>query len=72
MCYWHEKNTDAGLLLFYDDDDYSQGYTQTKEFFRVLTKDDIHQPYISDHDFRSSPVRADDVGYTLYLFDKSY
>ena len=35
---------------------------------RALTKDNIFQPYISDDDFRSSNVRADDVGYTLYVF----
>ena len=56
-----EKNPDAGILLNYDDDDYSQGFNQIKEAYRALTKYDILQPYISDHDFRSSNVRADDV-----------
>ena len=39
-----EKYPDAGILLNYDDDDYSQGYHQIKEAFRALTKDDILQP----------------------------
>ena len=39
-----EKFPDAGVLLKYDDDDYSQGYGQIKETFRALTKDDICQP----------------------------
>ena len=64
-----EKYPDAGILLNYDDDDYSQGYYQIKEAFRALTKDDILQPYISDDNFRNSNVRADDVGYNLYVFD---
>ena len=65
-----EKNPDAGILLYYDDDDddNSQGYSQIKETFRALTKDDILQPYISDDDFRCSNVRADDVGYFFYKF----
>ena len=67
-----KKNPDAGILLNYDDDDYSQGYNQIKEAFRALTKDDILQPYISHDDFRSSNVRVDDVGYNLYVFDVRY
>ena len=66
-----EKYPDAVILLNCDDD-YSQGYGQIKEVFRALTKDDILQRYISDHDFRSSNVRADDVGYNLYVFDIRY
>ena len=54
-----EKYPDAGILLKYDDDDYSQGYHQIKEAFKALTKDDILQPYISEEDFRCSNVRAD-------------
>ena len=49
-----EKHPDSGILLNYDDDDYSQGYSQIKEAFRALTKDDILKPYISDHGFTSS------------------
>ena len=41
-----EKYPDTGILLNYDDDDYSQGYHQIKEAFRALTKDDILQPYL--------------------------
>ena len=67
-----EKYPDAGILLKYDDDDYSQGYHQSKEAFRALTKDDILQPYISEEDFRTSNVRAADVGYNLYVFDMRY
>ena len=48
-----EKHPDVGILLNYDDDDYSQGYHQNKEAFRALTKDDILQPYISEEDFRT-------------------
>ena len=63
-----EKLPDAGILINCDDDDYSQGYVQIKKAFRDLTKDDIFQPSISDHDFRPSNVRADDVVYNLYVF----
>ena len=68
-----EKYPDAGILLNYDDDDYYvQGYSQIKEAFRALTRDDILQPYISEEDFRSSNVTADDLGYNLYVFDIRY
>ena len=66
-----EKNPDSGILLNYDDDDYNQGYGQFKEAFRALTKDDILQPYVSDHDFRSSK-NNNDIGYKLYVFDIRY
>ena len=64
-----ETYPDAAILLNYDDDDYAQGYSQIKEAFRTLTKDDILQPFTSVDDFRPSNVRADDVGYSLYVFD---
>ena len=67
-----EKYPDAGILSNYDDDDYSQGYHQFKEAFKALTKDDILQPYISEEYFRTSNVRAADVGYNLYVFDIRY
>ena len=67
-----EKYPDAGILTNYEDDEYSQGYSQIKEAFRASTKDDILQPYISDDDFGSSNVRVDDVGYNLYVFDIRY
>ena len=67
-----EKYPDAGILLNYTDDDYSEGYHQTKEAFRAPTKDDILQPYISEEDFKSSNAAANDVGYNLYVFDMRY
>ena len=36
-----EKYPDAGILLNFDDDDYSQGYHQIKEAFKALPKDDV-------------------------------
>ena len=39
-----EKYPDAGKSLNYDDDVYAQGYSQTREAFRALTKDHILQP----------------------------
>ena len=67
-----QRYPDAGISLNYDDDGYAQGYHQIKEAFKPLTKDDILQPYISEEDFRSSNVAANDVGYTLYVFDIRY
>ena len=67
-----EKYPDAGILLSYDEDDYSQGYHQIKEAFKVLTKDDVLQPYISQEDFRSSNAAANEVGYNLFVFDIRY
>ena len=67
-----EKYPDTGILLNYDDYDYSQGCHQIKEAFKALTKDDILQPYISEEDFRTSNVRGADVGYNLYVFDIRY
>ena len=49
-----ERYPDSGILLNYDDDDYSQGYGQIKEAFKTLTKDNILHPYKSEDDFRSS------------------
>ena len=63
-----EKYPDSGILLNYNDDDSSQGYGQIKEAFKALTKDNILQPYISEHDFRSSN-EVNDVGYNIYAFD---
>ena len=59
-----EKYPDAGLLLNYDHDENSQGYSQIEEAFRVLTKDDTLQPCITDVDFRSSNGGAE-LGYHL-------
>ena len=50
-----ERYPDSGILIIYDDDDdYSQDYRQIKETFQALTKDNILQPYITEDDFRSS------------------
>ena len=66
-----EKYPDSGILLNYEDDDYSQGYGQIKEAFRALTKDDILKPYISEDDFRSSN-EGNNIGYNIYAFDIRY
>ena len=66
-----EKYPDNGILLNYNDDDYSQGYGQIKEAFKALTKDNLLQPYISEHDFRSSNG-GDIIGYNIYAFDLRY
>ena len=65
-----EKYPDSGILLNYYDDNYSQGYGQVKEAFKALTKDNL-QPYISEHDFRSSND-GNNVGYNIYVFDIRY
>ena len=66
-----ERQFDSGILLNYDDDDYSQGYGQEKEAFKDLTKDDILQPYISEDDLRSSND-GNNIGYNIYAFDIRY
>ena len=66
-----ERYPDSGVLLNYDVDDYSQRYGQIKYAFRAFTKDNILQPYISDHDFRSSND-GNDIGYNIYAFDIRY
>ena len=53
--------------LNYDDGNYFQEDGQIKKAFRVLTKDDILQPYKFGHDFRSSN-EGDDIGYNLITF----
>ena len=58
-------------MFIYDDDDDSQGYGQIKKAFRAFTKDDILQPYISDHVFRPS-IKNIDFGYSLYVFKIRY
>ena len=66
-----EKYPNGAILLNYEDDDYSQGYGQIKEAFKALTKDNILQPYISEHDFRSSN-EGNIIGYNIYAFDIRY
>ena len=65
-----ERYPDSGILLNYEDDDYSQGYGQIKEAFKALTKDDILKPYITEDDFRSSN-EGNIIGYNIYAFDIS-
>ena len=66
-----EVYPDSGILLNYNDDNYSQGYGQVKEAFKALTKDNFLQPYISDDDFRSSN-NDNNIGYNIYVFDIRY
>ena len=66
-----EKYPDSGILLNYNDDNYSQGYGQIKEAFKALTKDNLLQQYISDADFRSSND-GNNIGYNIYAFDIRY
>ena len=66
-----ERYPDSSILINYEDDDYSQGYGQIKEAFKALTKDNILQTYISDHDFKSSND-GNDIGYNIYAFDIRY
>ena len=66
-----EKYPDWAILLNYNDDDYSQGYSQIEETFRALSKDDILKPYRSDNDFRSTKD-GNNIGYKLHVFDIRY
>ena len=63
-----ERYPDSGILLNYDDDDYSQGYGQIKEAFKALTKDDMLKPYKTEDDVRSSN-EGNNIGYIIYAFD---
>ena len=38
------KYPDAGILIYYVDDDYSQRYGEINEPYRALTKDDNLKP----------------------------
>ena len=58
-------------MLNYNDDDYSQGYGQIIEAYKALTKDNLLQQYISEHDFRSSND-GNNIGYNVYAFDIRY
>ena len=49
-----ENYPDSVILMNYNDDEYSERYAQINEAFRVLSKDDILKPYISDNAFRST------------------
>ena len=62
-----ENYPDAGILLIYDDEYYSQGYAHIKQVFRALTKNDILQPCISDDHFRSSNAGVVELCYTFSI-----
>ena len=66
-----ENYPDSGILLNYNDDNYSQAYGQIEEAFTALTKDNLLQQYISEHDFRS-PNDGNNIGYNIYAFDIRY
>ena len=66
-----ERYPDSGILLKYDDDDFSQGYGQIKEAFKALSKDDLIKPDITEDDFRSSN-EGNNIGYNIYAFDVRY
>ena len=66
-----EKYPYSAIPLYYGDDIYSQGNGQIKEAFRVLTKGDILQRYISDLDFRSSD-ESNDIGCNIHVFHIRY
>ena len=66
-----EKYPDSGILLNYNNDNYSQGYGLIKEAFKALTKDNLLQQYISEHDFRSSN-EGNNIGYNIYAFHIRY
>ena len=68
-----EKNPDSAILFNYNDDEYGQGYGQTKETFNALTKHNILQPYITEdyYDFRSS-IDGENIGYDIHNFDIRY
>ena len=67
-----EMYPDNCIILIYGDDDNAQGYSQIEQAFRVLTKYNILQTYISYDDFRYSNASVDVVGYNLYVFDIRY
>ena len=66
-----EKYPDSGILLNYNDDVYSQSYGQIKEAIKALTKNNLLQQHISEHDFRSSND-GNNIGYNIYAFDLRY
>ena len=61
-----EKPPDAGIVLNYNHDAFSQGSDLIKEAFEALTKDDILKSSLLDHDFE--PSIKGDVGYNLKVF----
>ena len=67
---WNRKKI-LKYILNYNDDDYTQGYSEVKEAFRALTNDNILQLYLSEDDFRSSND-GDEIGYNIHIFDTRY
>ena len=63
-----EKYPDCGILLNYNDDDYSQGYGQIKEAFKALIKDNLLQPYITDGDLLMMVIMLVII-FTLSIYD---
>ena len=59
-----EKYPVLAILKNYNDNGFSQVYSQIRAVFRAPTKDDIPKPYVTENDFRSS---NDDIniGYNL-------
>ena len=66
-----EKHLDSAIFLNYDDDDYNEGYGLMKQAFKALTKDDILEPYISEHDFGTTKD-GNNICYILYAFHIRY
>ena len=65
-----EKFLDAGLNCNYAIDKYSQGYGEIFSCFRLLSKDNILQPYITQKDcITSNDYPGGNHGYNLYVFD---
>ena len=66
-----ESYPGSDISFNYNDDDYSQGYSQVKEDFKALTKDNILQPYKTEDNFKSSND-GDNIGYNIHSFDIRY
>ena len=70
-----EKSPVNSVLSNYNDDDCSQGYGQTKEAFKALTKHNLLQPYKTEDHFRTFND-GDNIGYNIHAFyiryQKSY
>ena len=54
-----------------NDDDYCQGYSQLKDVFKALAKDNRLQPNKTEDDFRPSN-HGHDIGYKIHSFDIRY
>ena len=50
----NEKLPDAGMKFNYANDKYSQAYGEIVSCFRILAKDNILQPYITQNHFITS------------------